>query len=70
MLTSSLIFNKEIAMSNLISFQEVKNEWETTHYLQDAKVSLEQFINDNYTPVYSESLDFIGFSKGSIYHKN
>ncbi len=53
----------------MITLNDIKNEWETTHYLQDSMVSLDQYIRENYTPIYDKNLNFMGYEKGVINHE-
>jgi hypothetical protein len=47
----------------LKKFSQIKKEWESTQYLQDASIDLEKYITMHYTPVYSKSLNFIGYTE-------
>lgn len=55
-------------METLYTLPQIKLEWENTLHDNDC-VSFDSFLRLNYTPTYNEDLDFIGYSKGSIYHK-
>lgn len=53
----------------MITLTDIKKEWENTQYTHDQQISLEQYIQENYTQVYDEKLNFIGYELGVIHHE-
>jgi len=56
-------------MENTILLQQVKGEWQQAIHLGNY-LGFEQFLRDNFTPIYDEKLDFIGYARSPVYSQS